>query len=226
MSTNEHFDGSPASGIGRLAAACGLDPGRLDMTAAHSIDAADLACDLAFEFPLRDPEPGGPRGVGFIIEIQEQIDRRKELSWPQSWAYMRARPGVHGGPVWLLVITFDTETERWVRATLHCVIPAAGRGLVLGPSTMPRITDPHMAERDPEIALVSALIHAGEGDAAFVPAIAVALPRLPEGHRMRLYTALLTRLSRPALTLLETTMQQAGDDTFAGFVDGMCSCID
>lgn len=115
-------------------------------------------------------------GEGWIVEVQLQPDREKELSWLIYLAVVSARPVVRGGVVTIVVVTLCATTERWAIATLGKVIPKAGRWRVIGPMTMVRVTDPVEAAQHPELAILSGLILAGaKDDEDLVPAIAIAL---------------------------------------------------
>jgi len=157
----------------------GLDPSAariVDPTISQLVAPA-RACDLAIEIPFARVHRTGPAGCGVILEVQLRTDRRKELSWPVYWAVMRAGSSVRGGAVVIVVITTRRATERWAIHTLAALLPL-GSWVVIGPSTMARIVDSATAKRDPEAAVLSAMIHAGRTDIDLVPAIVKACSTL------------------------------------------------
>jgi hypothetical protein len=106
----------------------------------------------------------------------------------------------------LVVVTTSRSVERWATGVLAEVIPRCGTWLVIGPQTTARVVDPVVAGRDPEAALLSALIHAGHDDVDLAPAIAKACSTLPAQRGILFHDLLVTRLSAAALTVLEAHM--------------------
>lgn len=99
----------------------------------------------------------GTRVMAVVVEIQRRRDPKKWLSWPVYLATLRARLGC---PVSLLVICPDERVAAWCRTPID--MGHAGWILtphVIGPSTVPVVTDPEEAVRDPELAVLSALAH-------------------------------------------------------------------
>lgn len=91
-----------------------------------------------------------------VVELQLSIDPDKLVRWPYYTA------GVHSifrKKTWLVVITFDPKVAEWARRPIetfqHGFTP-----LVIGPSEIPRITDPAQARKEPELAVLSAMAHA------------------------------------------------------------------
>jgi hypothetical protein len=202
---------APARIVELLRDVAGTDLGRVDPVAARVIDptvpqlvATAFSADVVIELPAASPGPA----AGVIVEVQRTIDRSKGVSWPIVWATTRHR--LRGGLVYIVVITDHERVARWARHTLLEVIPSAGRWIVLGPTTMPRITDPARAERDPEAVAISALIHAGHDDVELVGAIAAAFSTLAAERAMMVYDVLLPRLTTHAVSALEVLMQKQG----------------
>ena len=156
--------------------------------------------DRAYELCAEDEVVGA-----MVLEAQQSPLEDKALTWPLYWAMLRKRVG--GAPTWVVVLTTSSEIERASEAMLAEVIPRAGRWLVLGPARMPRITDPELARREPALALVSALIHAGGDDVELAPAIADALETISAEVARVSYDVLRLRLSAAALAAMEVLVE-------------------
>lgn len=107
--------------------------------------------------------------LGLVLEVQLQIDEDKKSSWPSYLTNLRARLGC---AVELLVITPDPNVARWAAEPIP-IGQGAIRPVVLGPDRIPRITDPDVALRDPELAVLSGVAH-GRGPVDTAVAIAEA----------------------------------------------------
>jgi hypothetical protein len=103
---------------------------------------------------------GAPR-MGVVVEVQLGRDPDKPFTWPYYCAALRARLRC---PAHLLVVAPDPRVARWAARP----VPMGHRGwtftpLVLGPSAIPVVTDARAASQEPELAVLSAIAHAGEG---------------------------------------------------------------
>jgi hypothetical protein len=151
------------------------------------------ASDLVLAYPRFD---GGVRSL--IVEVQQRVRRSKLWAWSLYWAAERER--TRGGEVWLIVVTTRSNVARWARAELPAHIPAAGRWLVIGPGTIPRLGALRRATREPEAVVIAGMIYAGhEGDVAIAPRLARACSTLREPQGMIVDDLLRSRLSRAAL---------------------------
>jgi hypothetical protein len=108
---------------------------------------------------------------GVVVEVQLQRDEAKRYAWPAYVANLRAR---HKCPVSLLVITTDDSVARWAATPIEI-----GDGFnfiprVLSPIAVPQITDPSVAQQDPELAVFSAMTHGLRVDTQRSVEIAVA----------------------------------------------------
>src|SRR5215470_6216245 len=119
--------------------------------------------------------------LGVVVEAQLRDDGRKRRSWPAYVATLYARLGC---PVELLVVCPDRTAAAW------CGTPIAvnGSGFVLtpqvfGPGQVPVVTDPELAKRQPELAVLSAMAH-GErsGDKGVFEALLAALEVVDLDH--------------------------------------------
>jgi hypothetical protein len=95
--------------------------------------------------------------LAVVVEAQLRIDHPKRRSWPAYVATLHARSGC---PVALLVLSPDRRVAEW------CAVPiVVGEPdfvltpLVLGPGEVPVVTDPVLARRNPELAVLSTLAH-------------------------------------------------------------------
>ena len=97
-----------------------------------------------------------------VLEVQLRRDESKRWSWPSYGVLARAK---HRCEAVVLVVTLDAATERWASQP----IPLGGANVftptVLGPSNCPPLIDPEIAQRNPELAVLSACLH-GSGSLA------------------------------------------------------------
>lgn len=117
-------------------------------------------------------------------------DERKRFVWPVYVTSLRARLEV---PVCLLVITADDHTARWASRPIELGGGSRFLPLVLGPAGVPEITRYEDAQRDPELAVLSAMAHGSSGDTAKAAQIALAAQLASLGldeDRCRLYVDL------------------------------------
>ncbi len=92
-----------------------------------------------------------------IVEVQLGRDIAKRWSWPVYMATLRARKRC---PVALMVVCVDKATAAWSAAPIELGHPRLVLWpLVLGPDRVPVVTDPYIAARSPELAVLSALAH-------------------------------------------------------------------
>ncbi len=114
----------------------------------------------------------------------------------------------HRCPAYLLVVTLDAGVAAWARQLLS--VDSLGyvrHALVVEPDTVERITDPAAARRAPELALLSALEHAGEPDDADLAPAFVAATRALDPALSSAYLDCIGALASAALRAsLETLM--------------------
>jgi hypothetical protein len=110
--------------------------------------------------------------LGVIVEAQLSRDERKRFTWPAYVSVLRAR---HQCPVELLVLTPDRAVAAWASTPVSVDLAgsAALRPRVLGPETIPIVTDAQQAAREPELAVLSLMAH-GRGDTETAVSIALA----------------------------------------------------
>jgi Domain of unknown function (DUF4351) len=115
---------------------------------------------------------------GIVVEVQLAESVRKPFVWPAYVVNLRARLEC---PVALLVVTPDESVARWAARTvclggLHYFTP-----YVLGPSSVPVVTDEAQARQNPELAVLSAMAHGRDADAVRAIEIAIAAQRASIG---------------------------------------------
>ncbi|MFE9289178.1 RpnC/YadD family protein [Streptomyces olivaceus] len=118
--------------------------------------------------------PGEEGGFVLAVESQGKPDPDKHNSWTYYLAYMYAKYRL---PPFLLVVCKDKVTASWAAEPIR-----VGRGfhtsmvvfpLVLGPGSLPVITEPDEAAQDLAVAVFSALAHATDpGLTAILEALA------------------------------------------------------
>ncbi len=95
--------------------------------------------------------------LAVVVEVQLGTDEHKRRSWPSYVVNLHARLGCR---VLLLVLCQKPAVAAWSAIP----IDVGGPGLVLtplvlGPEEVPVLTDPVLATRTPELAVLSALAH-------------------------------------------------------------------
>jgi hypothetical protein len=137
----------------------------------------EFRADLVLE--LRDAT--GALVLAVILESQREKTPRKKYSWAVYWAVARAEREC---PAVVLVLAYDAEVAAWAAEKIDLGL---GRGsiepLVLGPATLPVVTDPAVAEKEVELAVLSAMAHGNGPDGlAVIQAAWSALDRLDLGR--------------------------------------------
>ena len=112
---------------------------------------ADMVAVLAQDAPV----------LGIVVEVQLSTDERKKFVWPAYVANLRAR---HRCPVYLLVIAGDDAVARWAAKPIELGGNHRFTPWVIGPAGIPEITNPTVAQLDPELAVLSAIAHGKDVD--------------------------------------------------------------
>ena len=95
-----------------------------------------------------------------VVEVQRKYERGKAWSWPYYLSSLRAR---NKSPVVLLVICPDENEARKCRQVIQMGHPGWDLyPLVVGPASVPVITDVTQAEQSPELAVLSGVTHGGD----------------------------------------------------------------
>lgn len=154
-------------------------------------------------------EPRAPEWA-LVAEAQDCVDPKKRRRWP---GYVTGVFGRHVCPVDLVVLTVDREVAAWAARPI-----TAGRlpgaltftPVVVGPDQIPRITDPEVARRSPELAVLSAVAHGDEpGAEAIALAALVAMGDLDNDRGILYVDLVFHHLAPAARALLEQLMATA-----------------
>ncbi|MEU1178917.1 hypothetical protein ABZ464_14940 [Streptomyces sp. NPDC005820] len=101
-------------------------------------------------------------GESFLLAIEAQTKKHAEKgkSWAYYVAYLRAK---YDMPVLLVAVCKDRPTAAWAAGPFECAVGAwttqMTRPFVLGPDTVPEMTDEAMVVRNPALAALSAIVH-------------------------------------------------------------------
>lgn len=142
--------------------------------------------------------------LGIVVEAQLAPDDHKRFAWPVYAVGLRARMRC---PVCLLVVTPHDAVARWASKPIELGGESFFTPFVLGPSSVPEVTDRAQAIADPELAVLSAMAHGRHQDSAKALQIAVAAMTASLGldaERSKLYFDLVvTSLSEAARKSLQ-----------------------
>ncbi|MEU6239601.1 hypothetical protein [Streptomyces sp. NPDC047024] len=101
-------------------------------------------------------------GDGFLLAIEAQTKRApdKGVNWAYYVSYLHAKFEL---PVLLVAVCRHRSTATWAAGPFECRVgpwaTQVTRPFVLGPDTVPRITDEAMVAREPALATFSAIVH-------------------------------------------------------------------
>jgi hypothetical protein len=176
----------------------------------------EFRADLVLE--LRDAN--GVLVLAIVLEVQRDKDPDKEYSWPVYVTVVRAKKRC---PTVVLVVAPDAEVAAWAAQPIDLGLGFGTlRPVVLGPASVPEVTDPAVAERETELAVLSAVAHGnGPNGLAVVQAALVALARLDREHAAVYFQIIWNALREPmqrALEALVMERQTEGEATFPPFV--------
>jgi hypothetical protein len=137
--------------------------------------------------------------LGVIVEVQLGRDDDKPYSWPAYVANLRAR---HRCPVCLLVVTTNDSVARWAGRSIELGPSTYCTPLVLGPSNAPVITEIEEAERNVELAVLSAVEHENNTDtqlATHIASVAFCAIAGIDAERSEMYSDLLFETLKRAI---------------------------
>jgi hypothetical protein len=172
----------------------------------------ELRADLVIE--LRDAD--GVLVLAIVLEVQRGEDPDKQYSWPAYVALVRAKKRCD---TIVLVIAPDAAVAGWAAENIDLGLGLGSiRPLVLGPRVVPEVTDPTEAERETELAILSALSHRdGPNGLAVVVAALGALGRLDQEHAAAYFQIVYTALREPVRRALEALIMERQTETKATF---------
>jgi hypothetical protein len=197
--------------------------------------AAELLCQIGVQLPeydevfvesadLNDLRPaeyradlvlflghGRRKRLGVILEVQLGRDRDKPYVWPVYIANLRAR---HRCPVCLFVITVEESVARWAGKSIELGPGTRCNPWVVGPANIPAVAKLPDAEKNVEIAVLSAIGLGRIGNiplATRVAATAIIASAGIDAERSKLYIDLIFNcLTEGVPGLLEATMNSFG----------------
>ncbi|MEU0741049.1 hypothetical protein [Streptomyces sp. NPDC006134] len=115
-------------------------------------------------------------GESFLLAIEAQTRRApdKGSSWAYYVAYLQAKFGL---PVLLVTVCRNRSTAAWAAGPFVCRVgpwtTQTTRPFVLGPDSVPKVTDEAVVARQPALATFSAIVHSeSEGIAAILNVLA------------------------------------------------------
>ena len=142
--------------------------------------------------------------LGIVVEVQLRRDDRKRFTWPVYVAGLRARLEC---PACVLVVTSSDAVADWCRMPIDLGPGGALSPLVVGPASVPVFDDANVAERDPELAVLSVLAHGHEPHAEAIGRAALLATLRLSDERQLLYSDLVfAALSQAARAALEDLM--------------------
>ncbi|WP_433929396.1 hypothetical protein AB3662_37415 [Sorangium cellulosum] len=158
--------------------------------------------------------------LAIVVEVQRDVDPDKRFSWPTYVTVVRARKRC--GTV-VLVVAPDAGVAAWAAENIDLGLGMGNVApLVLGPAVVPEVTDPADAEKETELAVLSAVAHGnGPNGLTVVQAALVALGRLDQEHAVVYFQLIWNGLREPmrqALEALVMERQIEGEATFPPFV--------
>ncbi|MEZ4453354.1 MAG: hypothetical protein R3B09_28075 [Nannocystaceae bacterium] len=173
---------------------------------------AEYRADLVL---LVGDDPERPERA-LVVEIQGDIDRDKEFTWPVYVAGLRARLRC---PTLLVVVTMDRGVERWARQEIDLGEGAATvRPLVIGPDEVPLLAEVEAARAAPELAILSVAAHAASAAGESVVRAALEATRGLDRDRGIFYVDFVfALLKKAAPALLEKLMATSQHEFYSDF---------
>lgn len=216
----EMFRENPSLAPHFLATVFHLDPPphasvRVADSALDQLIPVEFRADLVLEL-LNDQ---GKIILAIVLEAQREKKPRKRYSWAVYWTVARAEREC---PAVVLVIATDTEVAAWAAETIDLGLGLGSiQVLVLGPTTLPVVTDPAVAEQDVELSILSAMAHGNGPEGLAVLAAAFgALGQLDQEHAAVYFQIIWNVVREPmqrALEALVMERQTEGKATFPPF---------
>jgi hypothetical protein len=157
--------------------------------------------------------------LAVVLEAQREKKPRKKYTWAVYWSVTRAEREC---PAVVLVVAPDAEIAAWAAEKVDLGLGLAHiQPLVLGPATLPVVTDPTAAASEIELSILSAMAHGnGPEGLAVVQAAFLALGRLDREHEAVYFQIIWNLLREPmqrALEALAMEQQTEGKATLPPF---------
>jgi hypothetical protein len=181
----------------------------------------EFRADLVLE--LRDAQ--GALVLAIVLEVQRDDDPDKKYTWPVYVSVVRARKRC---PTVVLVVAPDAEVASWAAETIDLGLGLGTvRPLVIGASSVPEVVDAALAEKEVELAVLSAVAHGnGPNGVAVLAAALVALGQLDHEHAAAYFQMIYNMLREPMRRALETLVMERQTESKATFPPFMQRLID
>lgn len=166
-------------------------------------------------------DEAGKRAMAIVVEVQRGRPTQKRWAWPVYLATTRARLNCRAA---LLVVCPDQVIAKQCAKPIETGHPGfVLRPLVLGPDRVPVVTDPEVAQRMPELAVLSALAHGRHRDIEhIVDALVQGLEVIEDAEHGRLYTDVVWRALPEAMRRhLEELMDVSAYEVKSDFLRGL-----
>ncbi|MFD6326244.1 hypothetical protein ACFWOL_26030 [Streptomyces sp. NPDC058442] len=126
-------------------------------------------------------EPDMGESFLLAVESQTKVDPDKARSWSYYVAYLSAKFDM---PVLLVTVCRDRATASWAMGPFECTVgpwsTQTTRPFVLGPQTVPKVTDESVVARQPALSALSAIVHSEDRRAdAILETVARGLKSFP-----------------------------------------------
>ncbi|MEQ8145662.1 hypothetical protein [Streptomyces sp. OP7] len=114
-------------------------------------------------------EPDMGEHFVLAVEAQTKKDPEKARNWAYYVSYLRAKYDL---PVLLVAVCRDPSTAAWAMGPFECAVgpwtTQVTRPFVLGPQTVPEVTDEAAVVQQPALAALSAIVHSQSRRAAAI----------------------------------------------------------
>lgn len=178
-----------------------------------SVDVVDSSLDQLIpiehraDLVLELKDGAGDVVLSIVLEVQRDQKVDKLFSWPVYLVLERSRTRC---PVIVLVIATDISVAEWAAASIDLGLGLSHvRPVVLGPAVVPVITDRGVAEREVELAILSALVHGNGPDGLAVLRVAVAaLEGLDPEHAAVYFYIIYNALRAPLQKAMEKLIME------------------
>jgi len=172
---------------------------------------ADLVLELLDE--------SGKVVFAIVLEVQREKAPRKKYTWAVYWAVSRAEREC---PAVVVVVALDGEVAAWASERVDLGLGLSSmQPLVVGPTTVPLVTDAEEAVREVELSVLSAMVHGNSAEGLMaVQAAFLALGRLDREHEAVYFQLIWNMLREPmrrALEALAMQQQTAGKAILPAF---------
>jgi hypothetical protein len=178
-----------------------------------SVRVADSALDQLIPIEFRADlvlelfDDAGKIVLAIVFEAQREKKPRKKYTWAVYWSVARAEREC---PAVVLVVAPDAEIATWAAEKVDLGLGLAFiQPLVLGPATLPVVTDPTAAASEVELTILSAMAHGnGPEGLAVVTAALTALGGLDREHAAVYFQIIWNVLREPMQRALEALVME------------------